>query len=40
MSNSTTEQSTETGFAIVQRWHIGVMSVGVSLVLLGMCLPA
>jgi hypothetical protein len=46
MSNYTMEQSAEAGLGIVRPWHclvgaghIGVISVGVALVLLGLYLP-
>ncbi len=40
MSDSTAELHAETSPRIVTPWHIGVMSMGISFVLLGLCLPA
>ncbi len=40
MADSTAEPQREPFARIVTRWHVGVMSVGVSFVLLGLCLPA
>lgn len=40
MPDFTAEQHAEPPIRIVSAWHIGVMSIGVSFVLLGLCLPA